>query len=64
MEEYFLCLGHIGVTSFPTFEHRRLQGTTIGEGECPRPWSRHGVDGVQVLGGLDLGLAAGEEDNA
>ncbi len=41
-----------------------LQGTTVGEGERPGLAAGVLVDGVQVEGGVLLGLATGQEGDA
>src|SRR5688500_15353186 len=48
--------------STPLLERGRLESAYIREGERPRAATP--VDRVEVLGRLDLGLAAGEENDA
>ena len=62
VEEGGLCLGDICRLSAPGVEGGFLEGPT--EGEAESPWSgAELVEGVEVLGGADGALAAGEEHN-
>ena len=64
LEQLLLSGGHVLVLAAPGLQHGGLQGAAEAERQRPRLLAGEGVDGVEVDGGLLLGLSAGEEGDA
>lgn len=45
----------------PRLQYGRLQGATVGKGQCPRFSARDAVDRIQVDRGVDLTLTSRQE---